>query len=129
MSKFKIWYEEDPGVLRADIYERFSLEEVNAFVDYIVDNYDEAKHKYALIYMGDEAQSMVDKETRKLVRERAQQVKWGKIAILGAKSFLRMFAKIAVTALGKADVTRFVDSEEEGLAWLKGEMEKETPAK
>ena len=128
-EKYKIWYDEENGVLRVDIYDRFDSEAASGFLNFIRENFESEKHRYSLIYMGERAQPLPDKETRRTIREKAGLVNWDKIAILGAKPGLRIFSKILVAALGKSENTKFLATEEEALVWLKDEKEKEKESK
>lgn len=115
--KYKVWFDEAKGILRADIYQRFEQNDVNGFVDELM-KYEGERQKYFLVFMDDPAQELIDGSTRKLIATRAKEVHWGKIAIMGARPVLRMFAKIAVTAIGKSKDTGFFKDEQEAEAWL-----------
>lgn len=115
--KYKVWFDNAKEILRADIYQRFDENDVNGFVDELM-KYESEKQKYFLVFMDDPAQELIDGKTRKLIATRAKEVHWGKIAIMGARPVLRMFAKIAVTAIGKSKDTGFFKDEQEAETWL-----------
>jgi hypothetical protein len=122
--KYKVWYDEENGVLRADVLDTFDAETATAFFKEVNGKYTEEQQNYFMAYMSEEAQRLVDKETRRAARDGAALLKWDKLAILGAKPGLRMVTKIVMTAVGKAKDTKFFDDEEKALAWLKTEKEK-----
>ena len=62
----------------------------------------------------------VSKETRAVYREHAHKLPIDKAAVIVASPVIRMIAKVAIAALGKAMKTRFVKSDNEALSWLKG---------
>jgi len=123
--KYKIWYDEDNGIMRADIFETFDVEASSGFFGYIDKNFTNEQQRYLLAYVAEAAQELPSKETRRSLRENAPTVKWDKIALLGAKPGLRMFAKIIVAAAGKTKDTKFFTTEEKAIAWLKAEKEKD----
>jgi|GEM_PF-1212241 len=129
-TEFKLWYDEENGVMRTVIFETLDAEASSSLFDSIKDNFEPEKHRYFLADMTSEkAQTLHDKATRRTLREKMPQVNWGKIAILGANPGLRMLTKIVMTAAGKARDAKFFDKEEEALAWLKAEKEKEKEKK
>lgn len=121
---FKIWYDEKEGILRADIFKSFTPEVAASFFKDL-GKYPEEQLRYFLAGLGEDAQAIIDKETRRVSREMGSSVNWGKMAIYGAKPGLRMLAKIVVKAMGRAKETKFFETENEGLAWLKAEKEKD----
>jgi len=125
-TKFKLWYDEENGVIRTVIFETLDAEASSSLFDSIRENFEPEKQRYFLADMTSEkAQTLHDKETRRTLREKMPLINWGKIAILGANPGVRMLTKIVMTAVGKARDAKFFDKEEEALAWLKAEKEKE----
>ena len=124
--KFKLWYDEKTGLLYADILDTFDAETAKSFFQEVTNNFSEEQQRYFLVHMFEAAQKLVDKETRRSAREGTASVKWNRIAIWGAKASLRMVTKIVLLAVGKANETKFLETEEEALTWLKAEKEKES---
>lgn len=122
---YKIWFDEKEGITRADIFESFNPEIATSFFDEIKDNFTEEQIKYFLACLGENAQDIIDRETRKVCTEKGKLIKWQKIALYGAKPGLRMLAKIVVKAMGRGKDTGFFATEEEALAWLNAAKEKE----
>lgn len=121
--KYDMSYDEKNKVLRAEVYEKFDAQTgVAFFKDF--KSYSDEQQRYLLANIYEPAQKLVDKETRRTMRENAKGLKWEKIAIIGAKASLRMVVKIVLTAAGKGKETQFFDAEEDALAWLKSEQEK-----
>ncbi len=124
LKHFKHWYDEKEGMLRVDVLQRFDAEATDKFFTTVAE-YTEEQQRYVLCFVDDDAQKLVDKETRKVAAEKGKLIKWSNIAIWGAKPGLRMVAKIVMTAIGKGNSTKFFKSEEESLAWLKKLQEKD----
>lgn len=121
--KFKINYDEKNEILRAEIFDKFDAETGIKFFEELL-SFSEDQQRYFLGNIYEPAQKLVDRETRRAIRERATNVTWERIAILGAKASLRMVVKIVLTAAGKGKQTEFFDTEEEAIAWLKAERQK-----
>ena len=127
-TAFKTWFDKESGILRSNIYKSFDPESTTAFFDEI-SSYTEEQQRYFLAFLGEDAQDIIDKETRRLVREKGKQTKWEKIAVYGAKPGLRMMAKIIATAIGRGRDTKFCTDEKEALGWLKAQMEQAKTSK
>lgn len=63
-----------------------------------------------------------DRETRRRVAESVppNPLK-SKVAIIGSSSVSRMLTKVGLTVIGKIKDSKFFKSEEDALAWLKGD--------
>jgi hypothetical protein len=117
-KKFKIWFDGETGILRSEIYKPFNPERATAVFEEIFNNHSEEQQRYILVFLGPDAQAIIDKETRRLAREKTKDNKWEKIAIYGAKSGVRMLAKVVLTAIGKGKDTKFFPTEKECVEWL-----------
>ena len=128
-SAYKLWFDEELGVLRFVVYRAFDADTARVFMDEIL-NYPEEQQRYLMASFGKDAQKVVDKETRQIIREKGKENKWRKIAIYGAKPGLKMLAKIVVTAaFGRGKETEFFLEEKEAVDWMKAEIEKDKAAK
>ena len=78
----------------------------------------EEQQRCFLVHLEEQAQQQLDRKVRNIITAEATKVVWGKIAIIGAKAYLRMFAKIAIKILKKDKDTKFFDSEKEAIDWL-----------
>lgn len=123
-KKFQHWFDEKEGFLHVNVLERYDPEATAQFFSDMA-TYPEEQQRYVICFVNDDAQKLVDKETRKVAAEKGKVIKWGNIAIWGAKPGLRMVAKIVLTAVGKGKSLRFFDSENEGVAWLKEQKSKD----
>jgi Fe-S cluster biosynthesis and repair protein YggX len=126
---YKIWFEEESGILRAELKKALYPELAKAIFDDMFGNYTEEQQRYVMVLIGEGAQDMIDKETRKLVRERTMQNTWGRIAIYGANPGIRMLAKIILKAIGKGNDTKFFATEDECREWLSAEIEQDKTLK
>jgi hypothetical protein len=127
-KEYKMWFDKESGICRLEIYKSFDTETAEAYFDDFEKNYNEEQQRYFMIFLGEDAQDVVDKETRRILRERFPQGT-GKTAIYGAKPGVRMLAKIILAAMGKTKDTRFCADEREALDWLKAEIERDKAAK
>ncbi len=123
--KYKIWYDEDNGIMRAEIFEKFDVEDTSGFFDYVDKNFTDEQKRYLLAYVAEAAQDLPSKETRRSLRENAPAIQWDRIGLWGAKPGLRMLVKIILVAAGKTRNTKFFATEEEALVWLKTEKKKD----
>jgi hypothetical protein len=123
-KKFKHWYDEKEGFLHVNVLERYDPESTELFFS-DMGQYPEEQQRYVLCFVDDDAQKLVDKETRKVAAEKGKVIKWGNIAIWGAKPGLRMVAKIVLTAVGKGRDLKFFDNEEDCVTWLKERQQKD----
>jgi hypothetical protein len=126
--KYKTWFDEELGIIRLEIYESFDSDTATEYFDYIAGKFSKEQQRYHAIFLGENAQDVVDKETRRILRERFPQGS-AKVAIYGAKPGVRMLAKIILKAMGKGKDTRFCADEKEAVEWLKAEMKKDKAAK
>lgn len=123
--KFKDAYDEKEGILRVDVLDTFDGETTFEFFTSMNEKYTPEQQRYCLIYMAEAAQRLVDKEVRRVAREKGALLKWDKLAIWGAKPGLRMVAKIVLTAIGKGNDTQFFENEQEAFSWLKTQQNKD----
>jgi hypothetical protein len=123
-KKFKHWFDEKEGFLHVNVLERYDPEATEQFFS-DMEKYPEEQQRYVLCFVDDDAQRLVDKETRKVAAKKGKVIKWGNIAIWGAKPGVRMVAKIVLTALGKGKDLKFFDNEEGCVAWLKERQQKD----
>jgi len=128
-EKYKIWFDQENEILRAEILEKFEPEDAVGFVDFLLKEFNPEQQRYFLVNIYHPAQVMPSKETRTTLREKGSLTNFYKMAICGAKPGLRMVGRIVVAAIGKANDSKFFATEEEALAWLKNEKEKEKESK
>lgn len=121
--KHRIWMDEENKVIRMKVVGDFSKEEMQDFFNKVELLYGKDDHRrtlcdasecYASEYKGD----LLDTETRVWLRNRAEEIDLGKIALLGLNPADRMRARMVAGILGKSEDTCFFRKEEEALAWL-----------
>jgi hypothetical protein len=71
--KYKTWFDKELGVMRLEIYKSFDSETAAEYFDDFEKNYNEEQQRYVMIFLGEDAQDVVDKETRRILRERFPQ--------------------------------------------------------
>ena len=121
--KYEIAFDEKNKVLRAELKDKFEPENAAAFFKDI-GAYTEEQQRYCIFNVYEDAQKMVDKETRKILSAGAKGLKWQKVAIKGAKASLRMVAKIVLVGAGKGLEVKFFDTDEDAYSWLNAERDK-----
>lgn len=117
---YMIWYDEDEGVLYLKTYTLLTVKEIEEILPLMAEHFKDRSHRYILADMTDNHSGFVDREARRLLKERANQIIFDKMAVIGAGPATRMITKVALNVLGKTDQTRFHKTEKEALAWLKG---------
>lgn len=128
-DKSKLWYDEENGVLWLEIFDKFETEDVGSFFNSAKGFTPEQRRYLSVKISSERGQIIPEKEGRQLLKKGAASLDLYKIAICGAKPAVRMFGRIAATALGRAKDTKFFATEEEAVAWLKAEKEKEQESK
>lgn len=126
-TKFKLWYDEKEGVLRSEIYKKFDIETLEEYFAEISKFTPEQQH-YIIGWVFCDAQQMPDKDARMLAKEKFKTAHFKKIANLGAKPIVRMVSNIIMIAVGKGKDNKYFESEEEALAWIRAEKEKDKKA-
>lgn len=121
--KYEIKFDEKNGVLHAELNDKFDPETAVSFFKEL-ESYTEEQQRYCVFNVHEDAQKMVDKDTRKVLSSGAKNLKWQKVGITGAKSSLRMVAKIVLIGAGKDLEVKFFDTDEETYAWLNAERDK-----
>lgn len=122
--RFTLNYDEDTKILNAEILEKFEPEDVHGIVSTLKNDFTEEQRRYMIANIHEPAQPMPSKETRQALRGIPSELKFTKIAICGAKPVLRMVGKIIVTAIGKANDSKFFNTAEEAVSWLIEERKK-----
>jgi hypothetical protein len=123
---FEFKYNEEEGVLHGDILDTFDVESTKEFFKVLKKDFNEDQRKYCILVLTEAAQGLPTKETRKVMREEGSGFLslWGKVAVVGAKPTVRMFGRIVFSAMGKGKESRFCETEEEAMKWLKENQEK-----
>lgn len=122
--KFEFRFDKEEGVLRGDILDTFDVESTKEFFKVLKKDFNDEQRKYCVLVLTDAAQGLPTKETRKVMREEGSGFLklWGKVAVVGAKPAVRMFGRIVFSAMGKGKESRFCETEEEAMKWLREEQ-------
>jgi hypothetical protein len=118
---YKIWYDEEAGVAYLKVINMLNADDVHGILPGLDKLLEDKDHRYVVVDLINNPPGLLDQPARKAFKSYAKSIDFDKIAMFGAKPFIRMLAKAAVMALGKFDITKFFSSEEEALRWLKGE--------
>jgi hypothetical protein len=68
-----------------------------------------------------EAPARLDRDVRELMKDITKKINIAKTALVMTNPAVRMVSKIVVSAMGNSDNSGFFKTEEEAMAWLKGE--------
>ena len=125
--KYILKYDEEQGILYFEVFEKFGSDDVVSFIDSVNNDFTLEQRRYLLTKISSpHIQILPDREGRQILRKGAPTLGFAKIAVCNANPSIRMFGKIIVTAVGKSRDTRFLETVDEGVAWLKTEKEKES---
>ena len=78
------------------------------------------RDSYMLLADLREAPASLDKEVRRRLQGEIADQELEKVAMIVTNPGVRMIGKIVIATMGKSKNTRFFKTEEEALAWLKG---------
>jgi len=122
--RFTLEYNKENKILTAEILEKFEPEDVHGIVNSLKNDYSEEQRQYMIANIHEPAQPMPSKETRQALAQSTSELKLHKIAICGAKPVLRMVGRIIVTAIGRANDSKFFNTMDEAVNWLSEEAKK-----
>ncbi|MBN2379901.1 STAS/SEC14 domain-containing protein [candidate division WOR-3 bacterium] len=119
--KFELKYDKEEGLLRGKILDTFDEESTKQFFRKLKNDFNDEQRKYCILVLTDPAQGLPSKETRRVMRSEGSDFMslWEKIAVVGAKPAVRMFGRVIMSAIGKGKDSKFCETEEEALVWLK----------
>jgi len=117
---YKAWFDEDKGVLNVKTYKTMDAKDVHVLMPQIEKMFKGRKHRFILGDLSDNPTDPLTKEARQAFKQYSD-VEYDRIAVTGVNPFTRMVVKIAVKIVGQSDKTRFFKTEDEALAWLKGD--------
>lgn len=116
---YRLWFDEDAGAAHLKITHMSTENDVNEYMAGLDKLLEGKKKRYVLVDLTDNPPGLLDKPARKAFGKYAGSIDFHKIAMYGAKPVIRMVAKVAVAALGKTKITKFFETREEALRWLK----------
>lgn len=127
--KHRIWYDEANGVLREKIIGSLDEDEVPEFLAKVDEIFKGMKQCHAVIDLSEATSQMYTSRGRKKLAEGSAKLGYNeKVAIVGASPRVKMLAKVLIAGarmFGKPIATRFFGSDDEALAWLREEVQKE----
>ena len=118
--KHKVYYDEENKVLVLRVIGEYTIEDAEETTKVMEKITDE---KGVQSFLADLTQTppKLDKKVRQLMREQSERYNLGKMALVITNPAVRMIGKIVISTMGSGDSTGFFKTEEEALAWLKGE--------
>lgn len=118
---YTIRYDEEHDALYVKTLAMLTAEDVHEMIPKIKEIFKGKGHRRVIGDISQNPAGLLSKDARNAFRSFADELVFDKIAIIGANPATRMIAKIALQVMGRANVSRFFQSEEEALDWLKGE--------
>jgi hypothetical protein len=114
-----VTFDKENGILRAQIIGGLDTEQSVQIMD-LAQELLKNKPKHVLICdVSKSPFTVLDKPTRKVLKQRGLDLGWDRIAFIGADPTTKMMARIIVALWGKAKSTKFFASEKEAVDWLK----------
>lgn len=117
---YKVWYDTELKAAHLKIINMSTKEDVEGYMPALDRLLKDKPDRHVLVDLSDNPPGLLDKPARKAFRDYAESLRFDKIAMHGANPVIRMVAKVAVSALGMAHITKFFETKDEAIAWLKG---------
>jgi hypothetical protein len=119
--KYEIKCLEDQGVVRIRTFDTLTSEDVHRLMPELAEAFKDKEHKLLFADLTQNVTGgMLDKGARRAIKELSDIVEFDKVGVIGVTQVARMFVKIALS-LVRNQTARFFKTEEEAMAWLKGE--------
>jgi hypothetical protein len=120
--KYKVWFDERNGLIKAQILESLTKEETEQLMSLIKG---ELKHRGVRLGIMDlsktEAFQQISKDVREVYKKHARELPLDKAAIIVGSPVVRMIARVVLASLGISTTTRFFKTEQEAIRWLRGD--------
>lgn len=118
--KHKIAYDEEEGILRIQYIGEIIPDEYRQTAEEVL-KMPEENLKRILVDISQTVTPMWNRETRGMLAKSTPTIEGSRVAVIGASAAIRIISK-AFVHIGKTQSqTRFFKTEEEAVAWLKGE--------
>jgi len=118
--KHKVYYDEENKVMVLRVIGEYTLEDAEETTR-VMEKITEEKGIQSLMADLTQTPPKLDKKVREMMREQAERYDLGKMALVITNPAVRMIGKIVISTMGSGDTTRFFKTDEEALAWLKGD--------
>jgi len=122
--KSEVWFDKEQEIVRMRFVGDITSEEYSRINRELLANIPSEKRKLQLVDLTACSAMKVDRKTRKEIAAeiKATEVAGTKAAIIGSSPVLRMLTKVFFAMRKEEDAkVRFCKTEEEALAWLKGD--------
>jgi len=119
--KHKLWYDELNQIVRLSITGKVNEDEARQLLSQADKLYEGLNYPTLLCDLSRGVWPVTPKDTRKVLRERGVKIGLKRIAFLGMSPSLRMVAMVVASIWKASKTTKFCETEQEALAWLKGE--------
>lgn len=120
--KHVIRYNENDKVVELKVVGDITPDEATQMITEVEKALDEKANRHFLLDFTESPRLQMDKDSRKIIGEGAKNLDLERIAIAGTTPINRMMAKVVLALLGKAQITKFFDTREEAVSWLKGNV-------
>jgi hypothetical protein len=124
--KHKIWYDAEKDILRERLIGSFTEDDVSEYLALMKEVYGSCKHRHVIVDVSEARQPFYESKTQEKLIEGAGRLRYfdEKVAFLKAAPDIRSLIIEVVETMrlrGKPLRTRFFETEEEALAWLREE--------
>ncbi|MBD3285311.1 hypothetical protein GF338_03140 [candidate division WOR-3 bacterium] len=118
LEVYKIWFDDKKGVLYVKTFKTIDAEDIHRLMPEVDRLLGGNPHRYILGDLSENPSDLLTKEARQAFKK-YKDVEYDRIAVIGVNPITRMVVKIAIKIIGQSDKTRFFNSEDEALKWLR----------
>ena len=118
--KHTINYNEKDKVVELKVVGDVTPDEAQQMIKEVGKTLDEKGNRHFLLDFTESPRLQMDKDARKIIGAGAKNLDLERIAITGTTPMNRMMAKVVLALLGKGKITKFFDTKEVAISWLKG---------
>jgi hypothetical protein len=121
MGKFKVWWDNKEKIGRVSIIGVVDLELTKKIIDGVIKNriqMGKGKKIDWLIEVKNVKNAILSTQIRRTIAETMKTRTFGKVAVIGASTIIKLIVQFIMIASGKKNV-RLFSTEKEALRWLK----------
>jgi len=115
----QIWYDNEDDLVRLNIIGKFSKDDARETLTQVSKLLENSQRRYFLADISGSPNLTIDRDTRKVLQGGSPEFE--RVALVGATPVTRMIAKVIVTVVARSATTKFCKTQEEALAWLRGQ--------
>ncbi|MBD3286650.1 hypothetical protein GF338_09975 [candidate division WOR-3 bacterium] len=120
--KHKVYYNDKDKIAEAKYVGDISLDDTKKITGQLKKNLEGKSNRSIIADISEIPTLKLDRDVRTKMAEMGKELKLDKIAVLGATPMNRMLGKIVLTLFGKSKDTKFFETKEEAISWIKGKV-------